>query len=232
MGREGSVRPKVMRAITLARSDHPIAMGGSEPSATAPRTPPPGIVWCCETPVLENPDERSDERDKNVSWDRVSRGPSSTKGRIKAESERSQQARGVPGVEPYQTVERGSVTNRHDSPCHIIFGGFGGPFSRQDVHPEKKRHWESGLTQRDEANPGVWPKQNSLFPEQRNLDRGCFISTGSQQEKKLLAGLLCLCFLEKNQKRTEVYVFLAFKQLYQNFRQAQANAALTRDQSH
>ena len=50
----------VLRVTTLARSDHPIAMGESEPSVTAPRTSPPAIVRCCETPaVLKNPDERS-----------------------------------------------------------------------------------------------------------------------------------------------------------------------------
>ena len=54
----------VLRVITLARSGHPTAMCESEPPVTAPpRTPTPAIVWCCETPVLENPDERS-ERDK------------------------------------------------------------------------------------------------------------------------------------------------------------------------
>ena len=53
----------VWRVIALARSDHPIATGESEPSMTVPRTSPPAIVWCCETPVLENLDERS-ERDK------------------------------------------------------------------------------------------------------------------------------------------------------------------------
>ena len=41
----------------------------------------------------------------NVSWDRVPRGPSSTKGRIKAESECSQQARGVPWVARFQPCE-------------------------------------------------------------------------------------------------------------------------------
>ena len=53
----------VWRVIALARSDHPIATGESEPSVTVPRTSPPAIVWCCETPVLENLDERS-EREK------------------------------------------------------------------------------------------------------------------------------------------------------------------------
>ena len=45
--------------------------------------------------------------------DRVPRGPSSTKGRIKAESERSQQARGVPGVARCQTVR---ARFDHESP--------------------------------------------------------------------------------------------------------------------
>ena len=56
------------------------------------------------------------------------------------------------------------VTIRHAT---SFFGDFGGPFPSQDGPPEKKCHWESGLNQRDEANPGVWSKQSSVFPRQK-----------------------------------------------------------------
>ena len=62
------------------------------------------------------------------------------------------------------------VTIRHAT---SFFADFGGPFPSQDGPPEKKCHWESGLNQRDEANPGVWLKQSPVFPRQRKLDRGC-----------------------------------------------------------
>ena len=57
----------------------------------------------------------------NVSCDRDPSGPSSTKGRIKAESERSRQARGVPGVARCQTVRAwfGHESSRFAMPHHF-----------------------------------------------------------------------------------------------------------------
>ena len=77
----------------------------------------------------------------NVSWDRVPRGPSSTKGRIKVEPERSQQARGVPGVARCQTVRawfghESSRSRRFAMQHHP--GDFGGPFPSQDMDLPKK----------------------------------------------------------------------------------------------
>ena len=44
----------VWKAIALARSDHPAAMGESEPSVTLPRTPPPAIVRYQQEPILQS----------------------------------------------------------------------------------------------------------------------------------------------------------------------------------
>ena len=57
-----------------------------------------------------------------MSCDRDPRGPSSTKGRIKVESERSRQARGVPGVARCQTVRAwfGHESSRFVMPRHIL----------------------------------------------------------------------------------------------------------------
>ena len=44
----------VLRAIALARSDHPTAMGESEPSVTLARTSPPATVWYQQEPILQS----------------------------------------------------------------------------------------------------------------------------------------------------------------------------------
>ena len=44
----------VLRAIALARSDHPTAIEVSKPSVTLPRTSPPAIVWYQQEPNLQS----------------------------------------------------------------------------------------------------------------------------------------------------------------------------------
>ena len=143
----------VLRVITLARSDHPIAMGESEPSVTVPRTSPPAIVWCCETPVLKNPDERS-ERDKRElrqgpTWSIQHQRAHQSRVRTLAAGPRSAWGRTMPDRE--SVVRSRIVTIRHAT---SYFGDFGGPFPSQDGPPEKKYHLESGLNQRDRATGG------------------------------------------------------------------------------
>ena len=144
------------------------AMGGSEPSVTVPRTPPPAIAWCYVVKCLfSRRTSTSGASGTNVSCGRVPRGPSSTKGRIKAESERSRQARGVPGVARCQTARaRDSATNRptirHDAPSFWVI--LAGHFRARIDLPGEKYHLGSGLDQRDKATPAVSFKQLPAFP--------------------------------------------------------------------
>ena len=153
----------VWRVIALARSDHPIATGESEPSMTVPRTSPPAIVWCCETPVLENLDERS-ERDKRElgqgpTWSIQHQRAHQSRVRTLAAGPRSAWGRTMPDRE--SVVWSRIVTIRHAT---SFFGDFGGPFPSQDGPPEKKFHLESGLNQRDKAIRAVPPTQVPAFP--------------------------------------------------------------------
>ena len=161
----------VLRVITLARSDHPIAMSESEPSVTVPRTSPPAIVWCCETPVLENPDERS-ERDKRElrqgpTWSIQHQRAHQSQVRTLAAGPRSAWGRTMPDRE--SVVRSRIVTIRHATSS---FGDFGGPFPSQDGPPEKKFHLESGLDARDRARLCVLLTQVSAFKRHKTSTRG------------------------------------------------------------
>ena len=113
-------------------------MGESEPSVTVPRTSPPAIVWCCETPVLKNLDERS-ERDKRElrqgpTWTIQHQRAYQTRVRTLAAGPRSAWGRTMPGRE--SVVRSRIVTIRHTT---SYFGDFGGPFPREPGWTSRKK---------------------------------------------------------------------------------------------
>ena len=117
--------------------------------ATCHRVVPTGI----HSPEL--PDDRRDDRHKREP--RLGpRRPTSPKDRAKSELKgpftgpRSFWGRTVQTVA--STVRSRIVTNRHAT---SRFYDFGQPFPSQGGPPEKKYHWGSGLSQRDEAKSAI-----------------------------------------------------------------------------
>ena len=108
----------VWRAIALARSDHPAATGESEPSVTLPRTSPPAIVWYQQAPILQsNPTIDVTDTSASRAWVHV--GQPAPKTALKASHKalyRPEECLGSHGARPRQ---RGLVTNRHKSSCHV-----------------------------------------------------------------------------------------------------------------
>ena len=128
----------VLRAIALARSDHPAAMGESEPSVTLPRTPPPAIVLYQQGPILQSY-PAIDVTDASASRAWVHVGQPAPKAVLKASHKVLYSPRSACGVVWCQTaIVRGLVANCHDSPCHVTILRFGQPFSRQGGHAGKK----------------------------------------------------------------------------------------------
>mgnify|MGYP004210666867 CR=1 FL=1 len=104
----------VLRVITLARSDHPISMGESEPSVTLPRTSPPAIVWYQQAPIIQS-DPAIGVTDTSASRAWVHVGQPAPKTALKASHKalyRPEECLGSHGARPRQ---RGLVTNRHKS---------------------------------------------------------------------------------------------------------------------
>ena len=108
----------VWRAIALARSDHPAATGESDPSVTLPRTSPPAIVWYQQAPIIQS-DPAIGVTDTSASRAWVHVGQPAPKTALKASHKalyRPEECLGSHGARPRQ---RGLVTNRHKSSCHV-----------------------------------------------------------------------------------------------------------------
>ena len=106
------------RAIALARSDHPAATGESDPSVTLPRTSPPAIVWYQQAPIIQS-DPAIGVTDTSASRAWVHVGQPAPKTALKASHKalyRPEECLGSHGARPRQ---RGLVTNRHKSSCHV-----------------------------------------------------------------------------------------------------------------
>ena len=129
-------------AIALARSDHPAAMGESEPSVTLPRTSPPAIVWYQQEPVLKRyPAIDATGTSGSRAWVHV--GQPALKTALKASHkvhyrpDRSAWGRTVPDHDS-------AVWSRFVMVCATsCFCGFGQPFPRWGGPPEKKYRLES-----------------------------------------------------------------------------------------
>ena len=77
----------------------------------------------------------------------------------------------MPGRE--SVVRSRIATIRHATSFLVILAGYFR--ARMDLRASRKKcHWESGLTQRDGANPGVWSKQSSVFPRQKKTRPGVY----------------------------------------------------------
>ena len=74
----------VWKAVALARSDHPAAMGESEPSVTLPRTPIPAIVWYQQKQPIIQRYPAIDATDSSVSRAWVHIGQPAPKTSLKA----------------------------------------------------------------------------------------------------------------------------------------------------
>ena len=108
----------VSRAIVITRSDHPTATGESEPSVTLPRTSPPAIVWYQQAPIIQS-DPAIGVTDTSASRAWVHVGQPAPKTALKASHKvlyRPEECLGSHGARPRQ---RGLVTNRHKSSCHV-----------------------------------------------------------------------------------------------------------------
>ena len=129
----------VWRAIALARSDHPAATGESDPSVTLPRTSPPAIVWYQQAPIIQS-DPAIGVTDTSASRAWVHVGQPAPKTALKASHKalyRPEECLGSHGARPRQ---RGLVTNRHKSSCHVTILRFWPAISVQKtntagVHP-------------------------------------------------------------------------------------------------
>ena len=74
----------VLRAIALARSDHPTAIEVSKPSVTLPRTSPPAIVWYQQEPIMQSFPPAIDATDTSASHAWVHVGQPAPKTALKA----------------------------------------------------------------------------------------------------------------------------------------------------
>ena len=145
-----------LRAIALARSAHPAAMGESEPSVTLPRTPPPAIVRYQQEPILQSyPAIDATDTSASRAWIHV--GQPAPKTALTASrkilySPRSAWGRTVP--------DRDSARFGHESSLVTIrrvmsrFLDFGQPFSSQDGHAGEKKHLGSCLEKQERATGG------------------------------------------------------------------------------
>ena len=131
----------VWKAIALARSDHPTAMGEPEPSVALPRTPPPAIAWYQQEPILQRY-PAIDATDTSVSraWVHVGQPALNTAlcNSTKSEPQGPLQTRGAPWVARHVARFQTAIARfGHESPRRLAImprhhdsAVFGTPFSR------------------------------------------------------------------------------------------------------
>ena len=116
---------------------------------------------------LQSPGDR---RERGKRKPRLGPMPASQPQRLhQSEPRDSQQARGVPGQRDGRSAASTAVTRRHKTPRF----GFFASHLRDRVHLKKKKyHLESGLNQRDQANPRVFVGGSSVVPRSKTSTGG------------------------------------------------------------
>ena len=162
----------VWRAIALARSDHPAATGESDPSVTLPRTSPPAIVWYQQAPIIQS-DPAIGVTDTSASRAWVHVGQPAPKTALKASHKalyRPEECLGSHGARPRQ---RGLVTNRHKSSCHVTILRFWPAISEPGWARRKKV--PLGVRLKSTRPSEIQERARGKFPwgEIQNDDVGC-----------------------------------------------------------
>ena len=129
----------------LVRSDQPATTGESDPSVTLPRTSPPAIVWYQQAPIIQS-DPAIGVTDTSASRAWVHVGQPAPKTALKASHKalyRPEECLGSHGARPRQ---RGLVTNRHKSSCHVTILRFSRAFDEPPLCVFRHKNHRSPLS--------------------------------------------------------------------------------------